>query len=60
MPMLFPIKLLTAAILSSLSSSPPAKAPDPQSVSKPMCDSNGRPLAGNVRTKKAVMETECE
>lgn len=56
---IFPLKLLFLAAMSA--SSTPAPTQNPQTeAAKPMCDSNGRPLAGNVRTKKAVMETECE
>ena len=39
----------TAPVALELVSNP---APQPQAASTPMCDADGRPLAGNVRSKK--------
>lgn len=41
----------------AVSETAPAPAPAPAPVAAtPLCDSSGRPLSGNVRTKKASME----
>jgi hypothetical protein len=57
-PTPMPVPVVEASASGSASVPAAAPAPDP-AFALPMCDANGRPLAGNVRTKNAQSMADC-